>query len=70
LAKFKEMPYGEKYRSVLDYTKLLEDFVLPPVKDELGDEKLAELKTIWEKEREPIPKSASEEDKYEAAYRD
>jgi hypothetical protein len=68
MVEFKEMPYDEKYGSVLDYMKLLEDFVLPLVKEDLGDEKVAELKSIWQKESEPIPEGASHKEKYEAAY--
>ena len=35
---------------MLDYMKLLEDFVLPLVKEDVGDEKVAELKIGYQLE--------------------
>lgn len=64
----KEMSYDKKYSSVLDYMKLLEDFVLPLVKEDLGDKEVAELKRLWKSESKPIPDGASIEEKYEIAY--
>ena len=68
MVEVKQMPYEEKYGSVLDYMKLLEDFVLPLVKENLGDQKVEELKRIWQEELKPIPEDASYEEKYEIAY--
>jgi hypothetical protein len=69
MVEIKEMPYNEKFDSVISYTKLLESFSLPLVKESGGDEKVAELKSIWQKEIEPIPLNSSYEGKYEIAFR-
>lgn len=68
MVEVKEMSYSKKYSSVLDYMKLLEDYVLPLVKEYLGDKEVAELKKIWKGESKPIPSDASMEEKYEIAY--
>jgi hypothetical protein len=69
MVKIKEMPFNEKYDGVINYTKVLESFALPLVKENLGDEKVAELKSIWQEESEPVPESGSYEEKYEVAFR-
>jgi hypothetical protein len=46
MVEVKEMSYGKKYSSVLDYMKLLEDYVLPLVKEDLGDKEVAELEDL------------------------
>jgi hypothetical protein len=68
VVEIKEMPYDERYSSILGYTKLLEDFVLPLVEKELGAQKVAELKKIWQNYEKAIPISASDEEKYDTAY--
>jgi hypothetical protein len=65
----KEMPYNEKYQGVLSYVNILEDFAPRLVKDELGETEEEELREIWKKESEPIPKDASDKERYEIAYR-
>jgi hypothetical protein len=62
----KEMPYSEKYAIVLGNTKL--DDTLSFVKKTLGDEAVIELQSIWGEKAKPIPKDASDEEKYEIAY--
>lgn len=68
MVEIKEMSYGEKYNTVLDYMKLLEDYVLPLVKEDLGDKEVAELEKIWKGESKAIPSDVSIEEKYEIAY--
>jgi hypothetical protein len=65
----KEMPYKEKYAGVLFYYQILEGFAPRLVKEELGEKKVAELRDIWKKESEPIPEGASDQERYEIAYR-
>ena len=68
MVKVKEMSYDEKYKHILDSAKLLETVALPIVKEGLGDKKVAELKSAWQKQSENIPEGASVEDKYETAF--
>ncbi len=68
MIKVKEMTYEKKYASVLDYTKLLESFVLPLVKKYLGNAGLAEIERKWQEKLNEIPENTSIEDKFEAAY--
>jgi hypothetical protein len=64
----KQMPYDEKFGGVLDYMKLLDGFVLPIVEKDLGAQKVAQLKAIWQNEAKTIPEDATDEEKYEVAY--
>lgn len=65
----KEMPYNEKYQGIVSYMNMVEDFAPRLVKDELGETEEEELREIWKKESEPIPKDASDKERYEIAYR-
>jgi len=65
----KEMPYNEKYNGIMGYVDILEGFAPKLVKDELGETEVEELREIWKKESEPIPKDASDKERYEIAYR-
>jgi hypothetical protein len=69
MAKVKEMSYFEKFEGILDFAKLVEGFAPDLVRNELGKEKVEELRSIWETKRELIPKDASDKEKYEVAYR-
>lgn len=69
MGSVKEMPYQEKYDEILKYMDVTEGFAIPLVKEELGKEKVNELRGLWKKESEPIPESASEKDRYEIVYR-
>lgn len=69
VVEIKEMPYDEKYKGVLDGVKVLEAIALQIVKEDLGDEKVAELKSTWQKQSENIPEGVSYEEKYEVAFR-
>jgi len=68
VGEVKEMPYEEKYAQVIDNMKLDETFILTLVQKHLGDQAVAELKTIWQEGAKPIPEGASFEEKYEIAY--
>ncbi len=65
----KEMTFEKKYSTVLSGMKTVESFVLPFVKENLGEESVNELKTIWEKQNAPVPEDASYEQKYDIAFR-
>lgn len=69
MVSVKEMPYSEKYDGVLFYYQILEGFAPRLVKEELGEKKVAELRDIWKNESETIPVDASDQDRYEIAYR-
>ena len=68
MVKTKEMPYEEKYATLTDNMKFDESFILPLVKENLGDQAVSDLKTIWETGLKTIPNDASFEQKYEIAY--
>ena len=68
MVQVKEMSYIEKYDAVLDLVKILEGFAPDLVKMELGEEKLAELRSLWKQGSKPIPEGASDKDRYEIAY--
>jgi len=68
MAKFKEMPYSERYAKVIDNIKFDESFIFPFVHKHLGDQAVSELKGIWQKGFKQIPENASFEEKYEVAY--
>jgi hypothetical protein len=68
MVEIKEMPFKEKYEGCIDGVKGLEGFGFPLVKEHLGGDKLDELKSILQKQSEPISEVASYEEKYEIAY--
>jgi hypothetical protein len=65
----KEMPFEEKYEAALNGVKILGRFAFSTVKEGLGDSKVEELKGLWQKQSEPVPKDASYEEKYEIVFR-
>ncbi len=67
MAIVKEMPFSEKYTTVLDK---IEREVLAPafIEKHLGQPAVAELQQIYQKGVKPIPEEASLEEKYEIAY--
>jgi len=67
MVEIKEIPYEEKYSIVLDFTKLMEGFVLPLVEKDLGAQKVSELKSIWQNKTQTIREDMSYEEKYETA---
>jgi len=68
MVEIKEMPYDKKYLSMLSYLKLLDNNVLPFVEKELGVQKVAELRTIWQNGTQTIREDATYEEKYNIAY--
>jgi hypothetical protein len=60
MVQVEEMPYREKFDSVGDLVRILEGFAPHLVKRELGERKLAELRSLWKQESEPIPDDASD----------
>jgi hypothetical protein len=69
VVKIKEMPFKERYEGMLTNMKVLESWTIPIVKEHLGDSKVDELKGIWQNQSEPIPEDASDEQKWDIAYR-
>ena len=69
MIELKQMPYREKLQDVKRLDKLVEEFASTVVKNELGEKKLAELQNIWEMDFESVSAKASEEEKYEVAYK-
>ncbi len=63
------MPYREKLLGINRMDKLVEDFAPRVVKEELGEKKLDELLNIWKMDLETVSAEASEEEKYETAYK-
>lgn len=68
MEKVKEMPYEEKYAMVIDNMKFDETFILPLVREHLGEQAVVELKKTCQEGAKPIPERASFEEKYEIAY--
>lgn len=69
MVEIKEMSYREKFEEVLNGMKFVEGYVMPFVKEKLGNEEIKSLRGIWEEESERIPEGASDQEKYEIAYR-
>ena len=68
MVKVKEMTYGKKYTTALNYIRLVDSFVLPLVKRHIGNEGIDELNRIWQEKLKVIPNDISDKDKYEIAY--
>jgi hypothetical protein len=60
--------YSEKYAKVIDNMKFDETFIVPFVREHLGDQAVAEVRKTWEEGIKPVPEGASFEKKYEVAY--
>jgi hypothetical protein len=69
MVEIKEMPFKERYEGILTNMKVLESWTIPIVKEQLGDSKVEELKSLWQKQAESIPEDASYEEKWDIAYR-
>ena len=69
MAAVQQLPYSEKFESITNYMKITESFALKLIREELGGEKEGELLTRWKKDSEPISDDASDQEKYEIAYR-
>jgi hypothetical protein len=68
MSAVKEMPYNEKFIGINNYMKIVDDFAPQLVKEELGEEGLAKLRSLWKQGTKTVSENASEKDKYEIAY--
>ena len=68
MTQIKEMPYSEKYAKVIDSMQFDEGFILPFVREQVGEQAAAEIKKTWQEGAKSIPETASFEEKYEIAY--
>ncbi len=64
-----QMPSKEKLEAIERLDNLVEDFAPKVVKEVLGLEKVQELRNTWATQFEHIPIEASDQEKYEIAYR-
>ncbi len=69
MIEVKKMTSIEKLNGILGFEKLVEEFSLHLVRNELGKEEAEELQSTWQKTFQPIPQNASDEEKYEIAYK-
>lgn len=63
------MSFSEKLKSIQRFEKNIRSYTSSLVKDQLGTEKLEELKLLWNKDFQPVPQNATDEEKYDVAYR-
>jgi len=68
MVALKEMPYTEKYSSVLDSIKRMEKFVPAFMQKYLDNQDMIEFQRIWQDGINIIPENTSFEEKYELAY--
>ena len=69
MIEVQEMPFNEKLEGILLMQSIVENFAPKLVKSEFNDQKLRELRNIWKDESEPISLEATDEEKYELAYK-
>ncbi len=69
MIEIEEMPFAEKYESVLSLKRLLEGFAPKLVHEEFGKERVDELREIWKNESLSIPENSTDKEKYEIAYK-
>ena len=68
MTQIKEMPYKEKYAKVIESMQFDEGFILPFVREQVGEHAADEIKERWQEGAQSIPETASFEEKYEIAY--
>ncbi len=68
MIQIKEMPYSEKYSSVLDTIKREDRFVPQFIQEHLGEKATTEFQKLCKGKSGAIPEDASFEEKYELAY--
>jgi len=66
--QLKEMPYEEKYDLVLENMAVSRNMTADFVQENLGSQALRSLQKSWGEGMKPIPKSGSNEERYETAY--
>jgi hypothetical protein len=69
MAEFNQMNFNQKLTSILDFTNIVEQFAPQVVQEQLGEAKLSELRNLWKQGTQPIPTEATDNEKYEVAYR-
>jgi hypothetical protein len=69
VTKIKEMPFKERYEGMLTNMRVLEAWTIPLVREHMGEDKVKKLKSLWQKQSELIPENASDEQKWDIAYR-
>jgi hypothetical protein len=62
------MPLQEKLKNIQQYEKNIKSYTLRLVKNELGNEKQEELRSIWQKNSKSVSVEGGDEEKYETAY--
>jgi hypothetical protein len=65
----KLMPSSEKYARVVDSLKVYDTVVEPFLHKHIGAEAVSEMQSMREEGLKPIPEDASDEEKYEKAYK-
>ncbi|MCJ7571594.1 MAG: hypothetical protein MUO82_06935 [Candidatus Thermoplasmatota archaeon] len=68
MVEVKQISNEKKYDAILNYMKLTESYVVPLVRENLGEQKVEELKKIWREQQKQISEDASSEEKYETAF--
>jgi hypothetical protein len=68
MVEVKQISNEKKHDAILNYMKLTESYVIPLIRENLGEQKVEELQKIWREEQKPIPKDTSSEEKYETAF--
>lgn len=64
----KQMPNEKKYAIILNFMNVIDSYVLPLVRENLGEQKVQELQQMWRQEQKSIPEHPSSEDMYEIAF--
>jgi hypothetical protein len=68
MIEIEQMSFSEKLRDAQRQEKVIWSYTVPLVREELGKEKVAELKALWQKGSQPIPIDGTDEEKYDVAY--
>ena len=65
MVTIKEMPAREKYIKLLRTAGLTDQFVPQMIRERLNEEKVSELRKIWNELLQPVPEDASFEEKHQ-----
>lgn len=68
MVEVKQISNEKKYNAILNYMKITESYVVPLVRENLGEKKVEELKKKWQEKQKTIPEDAPSEEKYETAF--
>lgn len=68
MVEIKLISNEKKYDAILNYMKITESYVIPLVRENLGEQKVEELKRKWQEQQKTIPESVLSEEKYEIAF--